>query len=120
VSLWSPVVSAPDEVCPSKIWNVPEITTDLVRHLAKLSRIGISDDEAERLTGELSQITQAVALVREVATADIPPTSHPVPLGTVARKDTVGETLTPEEALALAPERDGNYYKVTSILGEEQ
>lgn len=100
--------------------GVSEITPDLVRHLAHLSRIGLTDEEVERLTGELGQIVDAVATVRQVATPDVPATSHPIALGTVTRPDVVGATLTPDEALAGAPERDGDYFKVTSILGEEQ
>ncbi|MFT4029798.1 MAG: Asp-tRNA(Asn)/Glu-tRNA(Gln) amidotransferase subunit GatC [Protaetiibacter sp.] len=97
-----------------------EITPDLVRHLASLSRIGLREEEVQRLTGELAQIVDAVATVRQVATAEVPATSHPVALGTVTRPDVVGATLTPDEALAGAPERDGDYFTVTSILGEEQ
>lgn len=97
-----------------------EITPDLVRHLAHLARIGLRDEEVERLTGELSHIVDAVATVGEVATPDVPATSHPIALGTVTRPDVVGATLTPDEALAGAPERDGDYFRVTSILGEEQ
>ncbi|GMA91911.1 hypothetical protein GCM10025869_24400 [Homoserinibacter gongjuensis] len=65
-------------------------------------------------------IVDAVATVTEVATPDVPATSHPIALGTVTRPDVVGRTLTPEEALSGAPERDGDFFKVTSILGEEQ
>ncbi|TXK17076.1 Asp-tRNA(Asn)/Glu-tRNA(Gln) amidotransferase subunit GatC [Homoserinibacter sp. GY 40078] len=97
-----------------------EITPEVVRHLAQLARIGIADDEVQRLTGELSQIVDAVATVRQVATEDVPATSHPIALGTVTRPDVVGTPLTPDEALAGAPERDGDFFKVTSILGEEQ
>lgn len=97
-----------------------EITPELVRHLAHLARIGLTDDEVQRLTGELSQIVDSVATVQAVATAEVPATSHPVALGTVTRPDVVGATLTPDEALAGAPERDGDFFKVTSILGEEQ
>ncbi|AYF98642.1 Asp-tRNA(Asn)/Glu-tRNA(Gln) amidotransferase subunit GatC [Protaetiibacter intestinalis] len=97
-----------------------EITPEVVRHLADLARIGLTDDEVQRLTGELGQIVDAVATVRAVATPDVPATSHPIALGTVTRPDVVGETLTPDQALAGAPERDGDYFKVTSILGEEQ
>ncbi|WP_193726431.1 Asp-tRNA(Asn)/Glu-tRNA(Gln) amidotransferase subunit GatC [Protaetiibacter intestinalis] len=99
---------------------VSEITPEVVRHLADLARIGLTDDEVQRLTGELGQIVDAVATVRAVATPDVPATSHPIALGTVTRPDVVGETLTPDQALAGAPERDGDYFKVTSILGEEQ
>jgi aspartyl-tRNA(Asn)/glutamyl-tRNA(Gln) amidotransferase subunit C len=97
-----------------------EITPDVVRHLASLARIGLDEEEIERLTGQLGAIVDAVATVGEVATPDVPATSHPIPLGTVTREDVPGETLTPEQALSGAPERDGDFFKVSSILGEEQ
>ncbi|MFW8745398.1 Asp-tRNA(Asn)/Glu-tRNA(Gln) amidotransferase subunit GatC [Mesorhizobium japonicum] len=97
-----------------------EITPDVVRHVASLARIGLDEQEVERLTGQLGAIVDAVATVQEVATPDVPATSHPIPLGTVTRADVPGATLTPDQALAAAPERDGDFFKVSSILGEEQ
>ncbi|MGN6325212.1 Asp-tRNA(Asn)/Glu-tRNA(Gln) amidotransferase subunit GatC [Pseudolysinimonas sp.] len=97
-----------------------EITPDVVRHLATLARIGLDDEEIERLTGQLGAIVDAVATVGEVATPDVPATSHPIPLGMVTRADVPGETLTPDQARGGAPERDGDFFKVSSILGEEQ
>jgi aspartyl-tRNA(Asn)/glutamyl-tRNA(Gln) amidotransferase subunit C len=89
---------------------VSEITPDVVTHLAHLARIGLTDDEIARLTGELGQIVDSVAKVSEVATADVPATSHPIPLGTV----------TTEQALSGAPAHELGQFKVSSILGEEQ
>lgn len=97
-----------------------EMTPDAVRHLAGLARIALSDEEVARLAGELGAIVEAVESVQSVATEDVPPTSHPVPLGNVFRDDVVGETLTTEEALAGAPDHDGTRFRVTAILGEEQ
>ena len=97
-----------------------EMTPDAVRHLAGLARIALSDDEVARLAGELGAIVEAVEAVQSVATEDVPPTSHPVPLGNVFRDDVAGETLTTEEALAGAPDHDGTRFRVTAILGEEQ
>jgi len=97
-----------------------EMTPDAVRHLAGLARIALSDEEVVRLAGELGAIVEAVESVQSVATDDVPPTSHPVPLGNVFRDDVVGETLTTEEASAGAPDHDGTRFRVTAILGEEQ
>jgi aspartyl-tRNA(Asn)/glutamyl-tRNA(Gln) amidotransferase subunit C len=97
-----------------------EITPEVVTHLAGLARIALTDDEIARLTGELGQIVDSVAKVSKVATPDVVATSHPIPLGTVTRADIPGETLTPEQALSGAPERDGDRFKVSAILGEEQ
>lgn len=97
-----------------------EITPETVEHLAELARIALTEDEIRTLTGELSAIVDSVAKVAEVATADIPATSHPIPLANVSRPDVPGATLTTEEALAGAPEHDGSRFIVSAILGEEQ
>ena len=99
---------------------MPDITPDVVSHLAHLSRIALTVDEITRLTGELGQIVESVAKVTEVATPDVPATSHPIPLGTVTREDVVGVTLTNEQALSGAPAAEAGQFKVASILGEEQ
>jgi aspartyl-tRNA(Asn)/glutamyl-tRNA(Gln) amidotransferase subunit C len=97
-----------------------EITPEVVSHLAHLARIDLTDAEIERFTGELGIIVDSIAKVSEVATPDVPATSHPIQLGMVTRPDVVGQTLTPDQVLAGAPERDGDFFKVSSILGEEQ
>lgn len=97
-----------------------EITTDQVRHLAGLARIALSDDEVVRLTSELGAIVDAVQRVNEVATDDVVPTSHPIPLVNVFRPDVVGDTLTAEQALSGAPDHDGERFRVTAILGDDQ
>jgi aspartyl-tRNA(Asn)/glutamyl-tRNA(Gln) amidotransferase subunit C len=97
-----------------------EITPEVVRHLAGLARIGLTEHEILKLTGELGAIVDSVAKVSEVATPDVPATSHPIPLQNVFRPDVVGETLSPEQALSGAPEHDGTMFRVSAILGEEQ
>ena len=99
---------------------MPDITSEQVAHLANLARIALTPDEIEKLTGELSHIVESVAKVAEVATPDVPATSHPVPLGNVTRPDVVGPTLTQEQALSGAPDSDGERFRVMAILGEEQ
>ncbi|GEK78722.1 Asp-tRNA(Asn)/Glu-tRNA(Gln) amidotransferase subunit GatC [Agrococcus baldri] len=97
-----------------------EITREQVQHLAGLARIALTDDEVTSLTTELSQIVDAIATVREVAGDDVPATSHPVPMANVLRADEAGETLTHAEAFAGAPSHDGERFRVSAILGEEQ
>ena len=97
-----------------------EISPDLVRHLGVLARIKLSDEEVERLTGQLGVIVDNIAKVSEVATADVPATSHPVPLENVFRPDVVGEMLTLDQVLQNAPDSADGRFRVTAILGEEQ
>ena len=97
-----------------------EITREQVQHLAGLARIALTEAEIDTMTSALGNIVDSVAKVREVATDDVPATSHPIPLVNVFRPDVVGETLTAEQALSGAPDHDGSRFRVSAILGEEQ
>ncbi|MGA7149089.1 MAG: Asp-tRNA(Asn)/Glu-tRNA(Gln) amidotransferase subunit GatC [Microbacterium sp.] len=97
-----------------------EITPDLVRHLGVLARIQLSDEEVERLTGQLDVIVDNIAKVSEVATAEVTATSHPIPLENIFRPDIVGDQLTPAQVLQNAPDAADGRFRVTAILGEEQ
>ena len=96
-----------------------EITAEQVAHLAHLARIDLSPEEITSLTADLGQIVDAVAKVTEVATPDVPATSHPMPLTNVFRPDTPVAGLTVEQALSGAPDRDGDKFRVPPILDEE-
>lgn len=100
--------------------RVSEISPDLVRHLGVLARIQLSDEEVERLTGQLAVIVDNIAKVSEVATVDVPATSHPIALENVFRADEVGDMLSLAEVLQNAPESADDRFRVTAILGEEQ
>jgi aspartyl-tRNA(Asn)/glutamyl-tRNA(Gln) amidotransferase subunit C len=95
------------------------ITRDEVAHLARLSRIALSDAELDHLAPQLDQIITAVAQVQEVAAEGIPPTSHATGLTNVYREDVPVPCLTPAEALAQAPAVEQQRFKVPRILGED-
>jgi len=85
-----------------------------------LARIQLSDAEVERLTGQLDVIVDNIAKVSQVATPDVPATSHPIAMSNVFRPDEVGDMLTPEQVLQNAPDAADGRFRVTAILGEEQ
>jgi aspartyl-tRNA(Asn)/glutamyl-tRNA(Gln) amidotransferase subunit C len=98
---------------------MPSITRADVAHLARLSRLALSDDELDQMAGQLEVIINAVARVSEVADADVPPTSHSVPLTNVFRPDELQPSLTPEAALAGAPAAEDQRFRVPRMLDEE-
>jgi aspartyl-tRNA(Asn)/glutamyl-tRNA(Gln) amidotransferase subunit C len=89
--------------------HMPSITRADVAHLARLSRLALSDDELDQMAGQLEVIINSVARVSEVADADVPPTSHSVPLTNVFRPD----------ELAGAPATEDQRFRVPRILDEE-
>lgn len=95
------------------------ITREQVAHLASLARIDMTDEELDSMSGELAVIVDAVKSVSEVATDEVPATSHPIPLVNVLREDTVVPTLTQEQALQNAPAAEHGQFKVPAILSED-
>jgi aspartyl-tRNA(Asn)/glutamyl-tRNA(Gln) amidotransferase subunit C len=88
------------------------ISRDDVLHVARLARLELSDAEVERFQGQLSAILDAVSKVQELDLSDVPPTSHPLEVVNVWREDQPRPSLPVEEALANAPDRDGDLFKV--------
>jgi aspartyl-tRNA(Asn)/glutamyl-tRNA(Gln) amidotransferase subunit C len=95
------------------------ITRDEVAHLARLARLAVTEEELGVFAGQLDVILGAVARVQEVATADIPPTSHAVPLTNVLRPDELRPCLDRESVLAAAPAAEGGRFRVPRILDDE-
>lgn len=90
-----------------------------VARLGELARIRLTEDELAHLAPQLDVILASVARVSEVADADVPPTSHALPLTNVFRDDVVTPSLPRETLLAGAPSAEDGYFRVPRILGEE-
>jgi len=98
---------------------MPALDHDTVAHLARLSRLDLTDDELTHYGEQLEVILGAVARVSEVAADDVPPTTHAVPVVNVTRLDVVTPGLTREDALAGAPASEDERFRVPRILDEE-
>lgn len=94
------------------------LTPDDIARLSDLARIDLTRDECVTLAPQLDVILEAVARVSEVATDDIPPTSHALPLVNVFRTDEIRPSFTPDEALSGAPDAEDGRFRVPQILGE--
>ena len=96
------------------------ITREQVAHLARLSRLALAEHELDSLAGELGVILEAVAAIGEVAeAADVPPTTHAVPVENVTRPDVVTPSLPREAVLAGAPDAEDGRFRVPRILDAE-
>ena len=95
------------------------IARDDVAHLARLSRLALTDEELDHLAPQLDVIITAVAKVGEVAAEGIPPTSHAVPLVNVFRDDVLVECLDAETVLSQAPAVEQQRFRVPRILAED-
>jgi aspartyl-tRNA(Asn)/glutamyl-tRNA(Gln) amidotransferase subunit C len=91
-----------------------------VEHVARLARLALTDEEMERFRRQLGLILEHAAKVGEVAAEDVPPTAQPVPRSNVTRPDVPGPCLMPEEALAGAPDREGDLFRVPPLVEAEE
>ncbi len=89
-----------------------------VEHVARLARLGLTNDEIERLVPQLSRILKAVGKLSEVDTSSVGPTAQVIVLENVMRDDLVTASMSREAALAEAPLREGGLLRVPVVLEE--
>ena len=87
-----------------------------VEHVARLSRLALSDAEIERMREQLSSILAYIDALRALDTAGVEPTSHAVPMVNVMRDDEVTPCSPTEEILRNAPRREDSYIRVKTVL----
>ncbi|MCL4442041.1 MAG: Asp-tRNA(Asn)/Glu-tRNA(Gln) amidotransferase subunit GatC [Firmicutes bacterium] len=87
-----------------------------VEHVALLARLELSEEEKELYTQQLNKILDAARTLQELNTDDVPPTAHVLSIQNVFREDRVGQHIDPEKALANAPDREENFFKVPKIV----
>jgi len=99
---------------------MPEITREQVAHLARLSRLALDDAELDGLAAQLDVILGAVAQISQVTdAADVPPTTHAVPVENVTRPDVVVSSLDRDAVLAGAPSAEEGRFRVPRILEDD-
>jgi len=93
------------------------LNREQVEHVAKLARLSLTTEEAERLSVQLTQILDYVAKLQELDVSKVEPTTHSVEVAsTPLRDDVPRESLPVDEALANAPARDGSHFSVPRII----
>jgi len=97
-----------------------DIDPELVRHIGKLSRIELTDRQVRMFRRQLGAILDYFGKLQELATDRVEPMAHAVELRNVLAADEPAPSLTPEQALANAPQRDGDFFKVPKVIGDSQ
>ena len=96
-----------------------KIDTDMVKHVAHLVRLGISEGEAQKFSGQFSSIIDYFNMLNEVDTDNIPPASDIANAENVLREDVVQPSMSRQEFLKNAPQSERGYVKVPTVLGDE-
>jgi aspartyl-tRNA(Asn)/glutamyl-tRNA(Gln) amidotransferase subunit C len=95
------------------------LTPDVVRRVARLSRLKLDDAEVSRLASELSHVLDYVDQLNELDVKEVEPMAHAIELTNVFRADEPRPSLPREAALSNAPKSDGKYFLVPPILDEK-
>lgn len=93
-----------------------KITKKDVEHIALLSRLKFTEDEKETFVKQLSDILTHIEKLNEVDTKAIEPTSHVIKMQNIMRDDIVSVSLPIEKALANAPDRTEEFFRVPKII----
>jgi len=96
------------------------VDLELVQHVGKLSRIELTDEQVETFSRQIASILEYFDKLQELDTANVEPMAHAVEVHNVFADDSPGASLTPEQALANAPQRDGDFFKVPKVIGDSQ
>jgi aspartyl-tRNA(Asn)/glutamyl-tRNA(Gln) amidotransferase subunit C len=94
------------------------ISREDVEHVAALARLGLTDEEIDRMQGQLNRILEAVSQLQSVDTSSVGPTAQVIALENVMRDDVARPGIGREAALANAPLREGPMLRVPVILEE--
>lgn len=92
------------------------IDAELVRRVALLSRLELTDQEVALFSGQLRAIVDYIKKMNELDVCAVEPLAHCLPLENVFREDVAGESLPTEQALANAPDSQDGFFKVPKIL----
>jgi aspartyl-tRNA(Asn)/glutamyl-tRNA(Gln) amidotransferase subunit C len=87
-----------------------------VEHVARLARLALTEAEIEKMRAQLNGILTYIEKLNALQTDGVEPTSHAVPMVNVMRDDEPGPCLPREEALANAPDRAGEFFRVPRII----
>jgi len=104
----------PEDGCYN--WHIMKIKNEEVLRIARLARLGLTESEVNKLSKQLSNIIENFAVLQQVDTSNVPPTAQSIALQNVVKDDKATASLTPDEILANAPRRDGDFFRVRAVL----
>lgn len=90
-----------------------------VRHVATLSRLELTGEEAAQFSSQLSAILEYVEQLDQLDTDDVEPTAHPLPLRNVLRRDEPDDPIGISDALANAPQRADSFFKTPKVIDQD-
>ncbi len=97
-----------------------KLTREEVLHIARLARVGVTEEDLDRLSEQLSNILENFEILNGVDTTNVPPTAQSIALQNVMRPDGIDPSLPSEDVLANAPRREGDFFRVNAVLEDSE
>src|SRR5687768_16820049 len=94
------------------------LTREEVLHVARLARVGLTEDDVTKFQQQLSQILDQFEALKRILTDDVPPTTHTLPLESVMSPDQPRPSLTQDALLSNAPLAQDGFLRVRGVLEE--
>jgi aspartyl-tRNA(Asn)/glutamyl-tRNA(Gln) amidotransferase subunit C len=92
------------------------LTREQVLHIARLARVGMSEEEVPKFQEQLSEILEHFDELQQLDTESVPPTSHTLDLENVTSSDSERDSFPQEDVLANAPLREEGFFRVRAVL----
>ena len=93
-----------------------KLSREEVLHIARLARLGLTTAEVDIVSEQLSNILDNFQALQRVDTSNIPPTTQSIALQNVVSNDEATPSLSPDQVLANAPQREGDFFRVRAVL----
>ncbi len=93
-----------------------KLSSEEVKHIALLARLGLSEDEIEKFRIQLSNILENFEILKQLDTTDLPPTAQSIDLQNILRPDEPKPSYPVKEILDNAPQREGDCFKTRAVL----
>lgn len=95
-----------------------KLTEAQVRHVAKLSRLKLSDEQVHFFSDQLTHVLAYISKLNELDVEGVEPMAHATDMTNRFRDDEPAAGLPVEAALRNAPDADPPFFKVPKVLGE--
>jgi len=95
------------------------VTKKDVEKIAELARLKFTDEELENFTPQMNEILSYMDKLNELDTENVKPLSHPVEQTNVFREDELKPSISTDDALKNAPDKNEHHFKVPKVIGDK-
>jgi aspartyl-tRNA(Asn)/glutamyl-tRNA(Gln) amidotransferase subunit C len=93
-----------------------KLSREEVLHIAALAKVGVTEADVENLRDQLSNILENFTALQKLDTSGVQPTAQSIALKNVIKNDDIKSSMSQDDVLANAPQREGEFFKIKIVL----